>query len=627
MGGLAFLSPLFLLGALAVAIPVVLHLFRRRNDPVVPFSALRFLRPLPIEQARQRRLQDLLLLALRAAALVLLAVGFARPYFQTPTAAAEAGVTVVAADVSASVGDAERFARVKARAQEAVDQAPPGDVVAVLQFAGQADLLTDPGPDRRAARAAVARLAPTSGPTRYPAAVARALDAIGTRAGRIVLVTDLQSTGWGAAEAVGVPARVSLAVRDVGALPPNAGIAALERRAGVVRVGLRNTGPARAVEVELTLDDAPAGRRQVALPADGAAETEFAGITATRGVVRARLASADGLPADDERWLVLDPQPGVRAIVVASPGAGQGDAVYVRRALEAAEAPHAWQVEVRPADRVRAAGDLAGAAVVVVVGTAGLDRRGAEALGQFVRQGGGLLVGVGPGVNIELLSAGLGPAFPRVRPAPPAESPYSLVPTDVRHPVFRLFDSESGAFDAARFARVAVLATTAPASVLARFDNGAPALIDQAMGQGRLALLASDLSNRWNDLVLQPAFVPWIVETAGWLAGSRAAPAGLVAGDGPDPSRARPGVVDWRPAGAPADGPAARVAVNVAPQEFDPQRLHEAAFLGQVPRDEVDRAGAPALARRQEAEQGWWRYGLGLMLVGLIVESVIGRRG
>ena len=51
MGEWRFLSPLFLLGALSVAVPLVLHLFRRRNDPVVPFSALRFLQAAPIEQA------------------------------------------------------------------------------------------------------------------------------------------------------------------------------------------------------------------------------------------------------------------------------------------------------------------------------------------------------------------------------------------------------------------------------------------------------------------------------------------------------------------------------------------------------------------------------------------------
>lgn len=626
MGGLSFLSPLFLIGALTVAIPVVLHLFRRRNDPVVPFSAMRFLHQVPIEQARRRRLQDLLLLALRVTALLLLAVGFARPYLQSPMSAAEAGVTVVAVDVSASMGDQIRFARARALAQQAVDAAPAGDQVAVVQFAGRADVLVEPGLDRAAARAAVAGLQPSFGPTRYHAAIARGLDLVGTRTGRLVLVTDLQSSGWTSADAVGVPARVSIEVADVGPLPPNVAITALDRTPQGVRAGLTSTGPSRAVDVELTLDARSLGRQRVTLPADGVGEAIFRGVTATAGGVRARLLTPDGIPADDQRWLALDPRPGVRAAVIASPGAGLDDAVYVRRALEAADGSAAWRVEVRPADQVQDGASLAGVAVAVLVGTAGLDRRGAEGLGRFVEQGGGLLVAVGPGVNVELLAAGLGSAFPRLRVGPPAETPFSLVPTEGRHPIFRLFDPDAGAFDQARFTRIATIATTAPASVIARFDNGAPALIDQVMGKGRLGVFASDLSNRWNDLVLQPAFVPWIVETASWLAANHAAPAGLVAGDGASEQTARPGVIAWRPTGA-TGAPATSLAVNVAVQESDPRRVSAAAFVGQVARDAEDRAGRPAAAKRQEAEQGWWRYGLALMLIGLVAESAIGRRG
>ncbi|MBK5297317.1 MAG: BatA and WFA domain-containing protein [Vicinamibacteria bacterium] len=624
--GLGFLSPLFLLGALTVAIPVVLHLFRRRNDPVVPFSAMRFLRQVPIEQARRRRLQDLLLLALRVAALLLLAIGFARPYLQSPMSASQAGVTVVAVDVSASMGDAIRFARATTLATQAIDKAPAGDQVAVVQFASRADVLVEPGPDRNAARAAIARLQPSFGPTRYHAAIARGLDVVGARTGRLVLVTDLQSSGWTSADAVGVPARVSIEVADVGPLPPNVGIAALDRVPQGVRVGLSSTGASRAVDVELSLDGRSAGRQRVTLPADGTGDVLFAGLTATAGVVRAQLGTPDGIPADDQRWLVLDSRPGVRAAIIASPGAGLDDAVYVRRALEAAEGSAAWRVEVRPADRVQDGANLSGVAVAVLVGTAGLDRRGAEALGRFVEQGGGLLVAVGPGVNVELLAAGLGSAFPRLRVGPPAETPYSLVPTDGRHPIFRLFDPDAGAFDQARFSRIATIATTAPSNVIARFDNGAPALVDQAMGKGRLGVFASDLSNRWNDLVLQPAFVPWVVETASWLAANHAAPTGVVAGDGVTAQAQRPGVIDWRPTAA-AGAPATRLAVNVAAQESDPRRVSAAAFVAQVTRDAEDRAGAPAAARRQEAEQGWWRYGLALMLIGLVVESAIGRRG
>ena len=609
-----------------MAIPVVLHLFRRRNDPVVPFSAMRFLRQVPIEQARRRRLQDLLLLALRVAALLLLAIGFARPYLQSPMSASQAGVTVVAVDVSASMGDAIRFARATTLATQAIDKAPAGDQVAVVQFASRADVLVEPGPDRNAARAAIARLQPSFGPTRYHAAIARGLDVVGTRTGRLVLVTDLQSSGWTSADAVGVPARVSIEVADVGPLPPNVGIVALDRVPQGVRVGLSSTGASRAVDVELSLDGRSAGRQRVTLPADGTGDVLFAGLTATAGAVRAQLGTPDGIPADDQRWLVLDPRPGVRAAIIASPGAGLDDAVYVRRALEAAEGSAAWRVEVRPADRVQDGADLSGVAVAVLVGTAGLDRRGAEALGRFVEQGGGLLVAVGPGVNVELLAAGLGSAFPRLRVGPPTETPYSLVPTDGRHPIFRLFDPDAGAFDQARFSRIATIATTAPSNVIARFDNGAPALVDQAMGKGRLGVFASDLSNRWNDLVLQPAFVPWVVETASWLAANHAAPTGVVAGDGVTAQAQRPGVIDWRPTAA-AGAPATRLAVNVAAQESDPRRVSAAAFVAQVPRDTEDRVGAPAAARRQEAEQGWWRYGLVLMLIGLVAESAIGRRG
>jgi hypothetical protein len=626
MGGLSFLSPLFLAGALAVAIPIVLHLFRRRNDPVVPFSALRFVQQLPIEQARRRRLQDLLLLALRVAALALLAASFARPYLAVPASSAEAGVTVVAVDASGSMGDTPRAARARALAEAAVTDAPAGDLVSVVRFAGRADTLIEPTLDRAAARQVIGRVRPTAAPTRYHAALARALEIIGTRPGRIVLVTDLQASGWNANEAVGVPARVSLSVQDVGPMPPNAGITAVDRTPDGIRVALTSTGPARDVGVALTLDGALVGRTRAALPADGGAEVAFKGVSATRGALVARLERADGVPADDERWLVLDPRPRATAVIVASPGAGLGDAVYVRRALEAAEPPRGWQVEVRAADRVRAPSDLP-AAVAVIVGTAGIDRRGAEALRQFVEQGGGLLVAAGPGVNLELLAAGFGDSFPRVRVGPPAEVPHSLVPTDTRHPVFRLFASDAGAFDQARFSRVAQVATTAPATVIARFDSGGPALVDQVIGRGRLCVFASDLSNRWNDLVLQPAFVPWIVETAAWLAGSQTAPAAVMAGDGSSPDTDVPGVIDWRKPGAAAGAAVTRVAVNPSLAEFDPRRRDEAAFLAEVPRDDRDLAGRPAQAQRQEDQQRWWQYGLGLMLVGLIVESAIGRRG
>ena len=62
---MSFLYPAFLIGALAIAIPVVLHLLRREVAPEVPFTAVHLLRRAPVERAERRRLRDLILLAAR----------------------------------------------------------------------------------------------------------------------------------------------------------------------------------------------------------------------------------------------------------------------------------------------------------------------------------------------------------------------------------------------------------------------------------------------------------------------------------------------------------------------------------------------------------------------------------
>ena len=160
MGGLCFLSPLFLLGALAVAVPILLHLFRRRTEPVVDFPAVRLLAAAPVEQQRRRRLRDLLLLALRVAALVLLAGAFARPYLASTTLAADAAVTIVAVDTSFSLSAAAAFARAKELAIEAVRDAPASQAVALMAFGDAATTVRTPTTDRGAVIAAIGSMTP-----------------------------------------------------------------------------------------------------------------------------------------------------------------------------------------------------------------------------------------------------------------------------------------------------------------------------------------------------------------------------------------------------------------------------------------------------------------------------------
>ncbi|HEU0016683.1 MAG TPA: BatA domain-containing protein, partial [Longimicrobium sp.] len=110
---LRFAVPGFLLaGALAMLVPLALHLIRRRPPGRAPLPTTRFLSPDPRNAVRVSRPTDLLLLALRMLLLLLAGAAFARPaWLPAPRGTS----TVVLLDRSAAMGDAWREAVGSAR--------------------------------------------------------------------------------------------------------------------------------------------------------------------------------------------------------------------------------------------------------------------------------------------------------------------------------------------------------------------------------------------------------------------------------------------------------------------------------------------------------------------------------
>src|SRR5438309_11194830 len=105
---MSFLAPLFLFGLAALAIPVFIHLIQRERKRVIEFPSLMFVRRIPYQSVRRRRIRHWALLLLRAAAIALIVAAFARPFLRKSAAAAaavgRARETVVLLDQSASMG-------------------------------------------------------------------------------------------------------------------------------------------------------------------------------------------------------------------------------------------------------------------------------------------------------------------------------------------------------------------------------------------------------------------------------------------------------------------------------------------------------------------------------------------
>ncbi len=139
---MTFAAPLFLLAALAAAIPIVLHMMNRQKARELPFSTLRFLK-ISVEKTRRRkRIHDVLLMALRAAVLLLIAAGLARPAVTSLGAlwgGAHSAVVVIL-DNSASMGmidqDRPRIETAAAAAIQIFDQLSEGDEVALRPTSG-----------------------------------------------------------------------------------------------------------------------------------------------------------------------------------------------------------------------------------------------------------------------------------------------------------------------------------------------------------------------------------------------------------------------------------------------------------------------------------------------------------
>ena len=613
----AFLSPLFLVGVAAAAIPIAIHLFYRRTEPVIDFAAMRYLRRAPVEHSRRRRLRELVLLALRVAALVLLALAFARPYFSDSVAAQSGAATLVMIDTSVSLSAPGRFEAARERARRAIEDAPATHAVGLVAFAQGADVIAPVSQDRAGAVAALAQLTPGAGATRYRAALQGAADAFNGRSGRIVVVTDLQQSGWDAASDGGIPEAISVEVEDVGAPDTNLAVTSL-RVEGADAVAVVQNFSARPAtdQVIFAVDARRIGAVPVTLAPGASVEARVALDGVAAGGLSASITDREGYSADNTRYAILDESADAVSVFAVTPTGHPSEALYVERALAVAQGTRGF--------RFRSIGGGAFSAldpkaldsvdVIVVLATRGVAQRGRERLAEFVRGGGGLLVAAGPDVDPAILKDALA-GIVGTSWAPRMPEPLSFAPDDSRHPVFRVFGG-AGTLGNVGFSRAVRITSPASANVIARYSDGSPALVEERTAGGRVLVFGSDLNYRWNDFPLQPAFVPFIHETVRYLASPRTSRTEYLVGD--LQAATTPGVVELQ---------GRRIAVNPDPRESDPTRMTAETFQAGISRLKAAAAqNEQTAAHQQEDRQFLWWYGLLLMVVSLAAEGVIGRR-
>ena len=642
---LSFLSPWFLIGAAAAALPIVLHLLKREPEPRVKFPAVRLLKHAPVEYTEKRRLRELLLLALRVTALVLVAVAFARPFLTSATAGSSVGTTIVALDTSYSMSAPGVFERARALARGAVNRAGAGELVGVVTFADWPALVAKPSIDRALARSAIDAAAPGFGATRYRGAIGAAVQALAGSRGTIVVVTDLQESGWESGDRVAVPESTRVQVLDAGSIRSNLAVTAVRTTGGRVVATVRNSGDeTREVRAHLDLDGRRAGDAETVAGPHASVDVAL-GDASNAAVAAVSVDDPGGLSADDVRYAVLGTT-GRPSVLIVTPEGEQGrEGFYVRQAVSVGPVDRAFEPVVIDPGQLSSmdSGRLSLHIAVILLSTRGLEHRGRQALAAYLTSGGGLLVAAGPDLDGEIVADVLGDdrTFRLDARAEGESREQSLAPEDARHPLFRSFDGDPAALGLVKFHRVARIQGPGCRS-LARFTTGEAALLDCVAGDGHAIVLASDLDNRWNDFPRRATFVPFLHDALRYLGSHRSLETGYVVADVPAGVPPSPGVAtlpvaagaggEVRTGGTdagvgPTKGRARRVAVNVDPRESDLTRITPAGFQRIVERlKDTGATTAKAEARQQEAGQHLWMYVIALALAVLAVEGLVASR-
>ena len=550
---MTFLTPLFLIGLAGLAVPILLHLIQRERKQVVQFPSLMFLRRIPYQSVRRRRIRHWLLLMMRLAALALIVLAFARPFFRgaDPPAAAGGGAreVVILLDRSYSMGYGDRWARAQAAARSAVDSLTAADRASIVFFGAATDVTLRSTADKGRLQSALAGGQLSAGATHYGPALklAGSILAESTLPRReVVLVTDFQRGGWRGADGVRLPDGAVLTpvlIGDADTANLSVTPVAIERSTFsdqervTVTAGVANHGPKPkdAVDVTLEVNGRAIQTQRVSVGANASTSASFAPVTLTGSEVRAtvRLAN-DAMERDNAFHFMVAAGRPVRTILAGRPGARDAS-LYVTRALAVGEAPR-FDLITRDAETLTADDLQPGS--IVVLNDAQVSTGTAERLGKFVERGGGLLVIAGQRGSWPQERAAVVPAVPGEAVDKSRGQAARLVGLEYGHPVFEPFRApRSGDFSPARFYGFRAVTAQPGATVLARFDDGSPALLERRVGAGRVLLWASSLDNEWNDLAVKPIFLPFVHQMARYLSTYREPEPWLTVGEVLDPAR------------------------------------------------------------------------------------------
>jgi hypothetical protein len=473
-------------GLACAAGPIIIHLLNRRRPRQVRWAAMDFLREALQRHRRLIQIRDLLLLALRVAAVVLFGLALARPYFTASSQRYDGTQplhAVLLIDNSLSMGyqsvGGTLLEQAKARSREFIDRLPRGSHITVAPLCGSANGATlDPFYAKEDAVEALSRIEVVDRGVNLRAALnlaRKACESSPELAKRLVLIGDQQGQNWVDVDAAALAELPPLQVVTVAAERPEnswieslrvgGDVAALNLEASIIaEVRHIGEGPRRDLPVTLWVDGRPVATQTVTVPpSEGARQVVFQHVfadyqpEADRPVfvpIHVSLAP-DQLPEDDQRFGIVPVVAELPVVFVDQLADDEedrtlrrfGETRWLRTLLSDATRPDPSLPSLVKVRHVRidrlSRDDLADARLVVVAGVKNPADK-VELLREYVEQGGQLLLAAGGDFDAGAWSESAWLDGAGVLPAPLQREPLGILPelaTSTLNPYQLIFES------------------------------------------------------------------------------------------------------------------------------------------------------------------------------------------
>jgi|GEM_PF-1925419 len=543
---IGWLFPAFLGGLAALAVPVILHLIKRRPTVVV-VPSLRFVPRGFRAYQRRLRLHEYLLLALRLLLLAALVAAFAHPFVRTRMAgtAWQADATVFLLDVSLSMqargpDGAAVWPAVMQDLRARVQALPAGHAWRVVAYAdGVCATLQATDQWQRVLHEWETRF-PTYGGTDYNAAWRAARDLLADQPGNshVVWYTDLQKNALAAMAAHHVPSTCHVEIVPCTPGAVNQRIAFVDAAritdlGATTRVACVVGGAVKAADLQVYVDDVRVPTR-VEPCAPGMAGTHTLTLPALRSgahVVRAMLRADDAYAVDNQDSMLVYAAPAWHVLLVSSTPVTdtlKAKTLYLGTAMQQLVPGSEWHVTratIKPEQL--ATQNLRDTRVIVLVDVARVPDAAVRVLDDFVRAGGSLLVFCGEHTDIAwhnaaLAQRGLLPAQLTYATARARAGNYTCIGIEqwnTNHPALR-WCTGTAADDlrAVPFYRVMRTIMATNADVIATFDNDDAYLASARLGRGTVALLTCTADRAWTAFPRSRLYLPFVRELVRWLA-------------------------------------------------------------------------------------------------------------